>query len=138
METYMKIIKQIGAILVLILGTATTSIKTAEAAGCLLQNIDFVSIISDGTLIINAEEVGDGATGLLINAPYCNVNTPTNGISVQVCHNWYQAAVTAMLSNKRIFFSLPGNVCPTGNPGADPPVAIHPPLTGLSYFGIRP
>jgi hypothetical protein len=117
----------------LLIATALTLGLTtaAQAAECQLRNINFVSTVSDGRLVVNAEIWSFNGSqwvsvGNLGNSTYCNVNSSLNGISAATCKNWYQMAMAAMLANKKIYITA--NACTAGN-GVN--------LSGLGYFGLN-
>jgi hypothetical protein len=103
--------------------------NAAHAAECQLRNIGFVSAVSDGRLVINAE-MWNAATGqqlgYLANATYCSVAGTYNGISPETCKAWLSTAMTAMVANKKIYITAP--TCTVGN-GVS--------LSGIGYFGLN-
>jgi hypothetical protein len=101
----------------------------ANAAECQLRNIAFVSAVSDGRLVVNAE-LWDAVTGkqlgYLANSTYCKVNATYNGITAATCQAWLSTAMTAMLANKKIYITA--NACTPGN-GVN--------LSSIGYFGLN-
>jgi hypothetical protein len=103
--------------------------RAAQAADCQLRALQFVGIVNDGRLVINAE-MWDGATGAKVgwlgNVSYCQVNTTFNGISPQTCQAWQSIATAAMLAGKKVYVNA--SSCPAGNGIA---------LPGLSMLGLN-
>jgi hypothetical protein len=126
----MKSLKRLLIALALTFGLSTSA---AQAAECQLRNLDFVSTVNSGYLVVNAEMWGisNGAwtkLGNLANVTYCSVNGTYNGISAATCKNWYQLALATMLANKKIYITA--NACTVGNgPSFN--------LTNIGYFGLN-
>lgn len=126
----MKSIKVFALTLTVALSLGVSA-STVQAAECQLRNINFVSTVSDGRMVVNAElwSISGGAwvsAGQLGNSTYCNVNSVHNNISPTTCKAWYQTALTAMMSNKKIYITA--NACTPGN-GVN--------LSGIGYFGLN-
>lgn len=123
----MKPMKMLVATLAVTLGLA----GTAQAAECQLRNLNFVSTVNDGRLVVNSEMwtfngSAWGFVGQLGNSTYCKMDGSWNGISGQTCKNWYQLALTAMVTNKKVYVTAAS--CPAGN-GVN--------LSSVGYFGLN-
>lgn len=126
----MKSIKVFALALTLALSLGFSA-ATAHAAECQLRNLNFVSIVNDGRLVVNSElwSIGSGGwvnAGQLGNSTYCNITSTHNNISPTTCKAWYQTALTAMMSNKKIYITA--TACTPGN-GVN--------LSGIGYFGLN-
>jgi hypothetical protein len=123
----MKLISRIAAFVVLTLALA----GSASAAECQLRNLSFVSVTNAGEMRINSE-IWNPSTGAFLgniaNTTFCNVNTTLNGVTAQSCRNWYQVALTAMITERKIYLTASNPSCPVGNPVT---------FTGLGYFGLN-
>lgn len=126
----MKSIKAVTLALALTVGIGAAG--SAQAAECHLRNINFVSTVNDGRLVVNSEmwnytaSTGWTFVGQLANSTYCKMDGSMNGISGQTCKNWYQLALTAMLTNKKVYVTAAS--CIAGN-GVN--------LSSVGYFGLN-
>lgn len=113
-----------AAVVLLVLGGS----GVAAAAECTLRNIQFVGVVGDGRLVVNADIYSGSGTklGALANSTFCRVSATHNNIASQTCQAWHSTAMTAFLSYKKVYVTA--DACSVGN-GVN--------LANIGYFGIN-